>query len=142
MTSTTPLAGGVPVSAPAPSWIVWALRVTATGHLLGVLVQAVLAGLFVTGDVDLLTWHQNNGGFTFSMLFLQLVCAVLLWRPVRLAARPALISLAMVLVETAQVALGNARLVALHIPLGMALFGMSAVFTMWAWRGLRARSAA
>ncbi|TDD34095.1 hypothetical protein E1286_41295 [Nonomuraea terrae] len=142
MTSSTPLPGGVTVSASAPSWIVWALRVTATAHLIGVLAQAALAGLFVTGDVDLLTWHQNNGGVTHAMLYLQLVSAVLLWRPARLSSRPALISLAMVLVETAQVALGNARLVAAHIPLGMLIFGMSAVFTMWAWRGLRTRSAA
>ncbi|MEV4806321.1 hypothetical protein AB0K18_40535 [Nonomuraea sp. NPDC049421] len=66
-----------------PGWIVWSLRVTATGHLAGVLVQAALAGLFVTGDVDLLAWHRDNAGYTHALLYAQVVAAVLLWRPGR-----------------------------------------------------------
>lgn len=138
MTSSTSLLGQrAPVRAAPPGWIVWALRVTATGHLIGVLGQAVLAGMFVTGDVDLLAWHRDNAGFTYVLLFLQLVAAVLLWRPARFAGWPALASLGLVVAETAQVALGNARIIAAHFPLGMAIFGMSAVVTVWTWRGLR-----
>ncbi|MGP3956792.1 hypothetical protein ACTWPT_12390 [Nonomuraea sp. 3N208] len=123
------------------SWIVWSLRVTATLHLAGVLAQAALAGLFVTGDVDLLTWHRNNGGFTHSMLYLQLVAAILLWRPGRGPLWPALAGLGLVVAETVQVVAGLDRVIALHFPLGMAIFGVSAVFTAWTWRtGRRALS--
>ncbi|MFG2072337.1 hypothetical protein [Nonomuraea maritima] len=135
--STSLLEQRAPVRAAPPGWIVWALRVTATGHLIGVLGQAVLAGMFVTGDVDLLAWHRDNAGFTYVLLFLQLVAAVLLWRPARFAGWPALATLGLVVAETAQVALGNARIIAAHFPLGMAIFGMSAVVTVWTWRGLR-----
>ncbi|TMR94712.1 hypothetical protein [Nonomuraea basaltis] len=121
-----------------PGWIVWSLRALATAHLAGVLAQAALAGLFVTGDVDLLTWHRNNGGFTHSLLYLQLVAAILLWRPGRGPLWPAVASLGIVAAETVQVALGQSRVIALHFPLGMAIFGLSAVFTAWTWRAGRA----
>ncbi|UBU15981.1 hypothetical protein [Nonomuraea gerenzanensis] len=125
-------------STPAPRrWIVWSLRVTATGHLAGVLAQAALAGLFVTGDVDLLTWHRNNGGVTHSLLYLQLVASVLLWRPGGGAWWPAVAGVGLVLLETVQVVLGQNRVIAGHFPLGMAIFGLSAVFTAWAWLGFR-----
>ncbi|MGW4964751.1 hypothetical protein ACWEPL_46660 [Nonomuraea sp. NPDC004186] len=122
---------------PPPGWIVWSLRVLATGHLAGVLGQAALAGLFVTGDVDLLAWHQNNAGFTHGLLYLQLVAAVLLWRPGRGPGWPAPASLGLVALETAQVALGQWRVLGLHFPIGMAIFGLSAVFTVWTWRAFR-----
>lgn len=125
----------------SPNWIVWSLRVLATAHLAGVLGQAALAGLFVTGDVDLLTWHRNNGGFTHSLLYLQLVAAVLLWRPGRGPLWPALASAGIVAAETVQVVLGQSRVIALHFPLGMAIFGMSAVFTAWTWRAGRGNTA-
>ncbi|WP_246147622.1 hypothetical protein [Nonomuraea turkmeniaca] len=121
-------------SSTTTSWIVWSLRVTATVHLAGVLGQAALAGLFLTGDVDLLTWHRNNAGFTHSVLYLQLVAAILLWRPGRGPLWPALAGLGLVVAETVQVAAGQDRVIALHFPLGMAIFGMSAVFTAWTWR--------
>ncbi|MEQ4719612.1 hypothetical protein [Nonomuraea sp. B19D2] len=127
-------------SAP-PGWTVWSLRAFATAHLAGVLGQAALAGLFVTGDVDLLAWHRNNAGFTHSLLYLQLVAAILLWRPGRGPLWPALASLGLVVAETMQVVLGQFRVLALHFPLGMAVFGLSAVFTAWTWYAYR-RSAA
>ncbi|MFF0772983.1 hypothetical protein ACFYUK_29120 [Nonomuraea wenchangensis] len=117
-----------------PSWILWPLRGLATAHLAGVLAQAALAGLFVTGDVDLLAWHRDNAGVTHGLLYLQLLAAVLLWRPGRGPLWPALASLGIVVAETVQVALGQWRVIALHFPLGMAVFGLSAVFTVWTWR--------
>ncbi|MEV4287749.1 hypothetical protein AB0K40_19755 [Nonomuraea bangladeshensis] len=119
---------------PIPSWVLWPLRGLATAHLAGVLAQAALAGLFVTGDVDLLAWHRDNAGVTHSLLYLQLLAAVLLRRPARGPLWPALASLGIVAAETAQVALGQWRVIALHFPLGMAVFGLSAVFTAWTWR--------
>ena len=131
------------VAAPAagrrrpPGWSVWSLRVFSTLHLIGVLGQAALAGLFVTGDVDLLAWHRDNAGVTHVMLYLQLVAAILLWRPCRGPLWPLLASAALVVVETLQVALGQDRVLAAHFPLGMMIFGLSAVMTAWTWRGLR-----
>ncbi|WP_067176669.1 hypothetical protein [Microtetraspora niveoalba] len=126
----------------APGWIVWWLRIAATGHLAGILAQAVLAGLFVTGDVDMLALHRNNGGFTHVLLYLQLVAAILLWRPGRGPRGPAWASAALVGLETAQIALGQSRVLAGHFPLGVTIFGASAVLAVWTWWGLRARERA
>ncbi|MFC5823896.1 hypothetical protein [Nonomuraea insulae] len=120
-----------------PAWIVWSLRALATAHLAGVLAQAALAGLFVTGDVDLLIWHRDNAGVTHVLLYLQLVAAILLWRPGRGAWWPAAASLGLVALETAQVGFGQSRALGLHFPLGMAIFGLSAVFAVWTWRAFR-----
>ncbi|WP_229803022.1 hypothetical protein [Planobispora rosea] len=125
----------------APGWITWSLRSTATLHLLGVLGQAMLAGLFVTGDVDLLRWHRDNGGFTAGMLFCQLVAAILLWRPGRGPAWPAWATAALTVAETIQVFLGQERILVGHFPLGVTVFGASAVLTWWVWYGLRTEEA-
>ncbi|MGI5487806.1 hypothetical protein [Microtetraspora malaysiensis] len=124
----------------APGWIVWWLRIAATGHLAGVLGQAALAGLFVTGDVDMLVMHRDNAGTTHVLLYLQLVAAILLWRPGRGPRGPAWASVALVVMETAQVVLGQSRVLAGHFPLGMAIFGGSAVLAVWTWRSLRPRA--
>ncbi|GAA3154027.1 hypothetical protein GCM10010466_51190 [Planomonospora alba] len=126
---------------PPPRWILWSLRATATLHLLGVLVQAVLAGMFVTGDVDMLTWHRDNGGFTYGMLFFQVVAAILLWRPGRGPAWPALATGALAAPETLQVMLGQERVLIGHFPIGVLDFGASAVLAWWAWTGLRTEGA-
>ncbi|GAA0824095.1 hypothetical protein GCM10009525_14930 [Streptosporangium amethystogenes subsp. fukuiense] len=128
-------------SPPFPGWVIRSLRLFATAHLLGVLGQAALAGLFVTGDVDMLTWHRNNAGVTHVLLYLQLGAAIGLWRPGRGPLWPAGASAGLVTLETAQVALGQDRVVALHFPLGMAIFGLSAVLCAWTWRGLRTAAA-
>ncbi|WP_245658671.1 hypothetical protein [Microtetraspora malaysiensis] len=128
------------VRAGAPGWIVWSLRIAATGHLAGVLGQAALAGLFVTGDVDMLTLHRDNAGVTHALLYLQLVAAILLWRPGRGPRGPAWASVALIVLETAQIGLGQSRVLAGHFPLGMTIFGGSAVLAVWTWRSLRPRA--
>jgi hypothetical protein len=46
--------------------------------LLAVLVQAGLAGLFVTGDVDMLGIHEINAGLVAATLVVWIISAVLL----------------------------------------------------------------
>ncbi len=121
----------------APAWIVWSLRSTAVLHLLGVLGQAILAGLFVTGDVDMLGWHRDNAGFTHVVLYLQLVASILLWRPGRGPAWPSWAAAALVAAETIQVAMGQDRVLAVHFPLGMAVFGATSLLTVLVWRVTR-----
>ncbi|GII76986.1 hypothetical protein Sru01_19680 [Sphaerisporangium rufum] len=122
---------------PAPGWIAWPLRATATLHLAGVLGQAALAGLFVTGDADLLDWHRGNGGFTHALLYLQLAAAVLLWRPVRGPGLAAAASVLLVAAETLQIFFGQERILAGHFPLGMADFGASALLAAYTWLRVR-----
>jgi hypothetical protein len=108
-----------------PAWAVWSLRTTALLASLLVLTQAVLAGLFVTGDVGMLELHSVNAGLVISIAFLQLIAAVLVWRPGRGAVWPIWASAAVFALAEAQAGFGYARLVSAHIPLGVALFGAS-----------------
>lgn len=108
-----------------PGWVVWLLRLTVLLFAGLVLLQAVLAALFVTGDVGLLEAHGINAGFVTTVAFLQLVAAILVWRPGRGAAWPIWASVATFLLVEAQLAAGYARVIALHIPMGVTLFGVA-----------------
>ncbi|WP_329082000.1 hypothetical protein [Streptosporangium sp. NBC_01469] len=125
-----------------PAWIVWSLRVTATLHLVTVLGQAVIGGMFVTGKVDLLAHHNLNATVTTVLVGLQLIAAITLWRPGRGPLWPLWVSALQVVLVNAQVALGLERLVAMHIPLAMVIFGMAVSMTTWTWRGQRRGAAA
>ncbi|MEV5414511.1 hypothetical protein AB0K60_37460 [Thermopolyspora sp. NPDC052614] len=117
---------------PVAGWIVWSLRVTTVTHLVMVLAQAVLAGMFITGDVDLLRVHSVVGQVASGVVTLQFVAAILLWRPGGGAAWPLWLSLLLTALEGVQHTTGFNRTLDLHIPLGMLIFGLSAVMTTWA----------
>ncbi|NAS21934.1 hypothetical protein GT755_09580 [Herbidospora sp. NEAU-GS84] len=114
----------------------WTIRLTSVLHLAGVLGQALLAGLFVTGDADLLSWHESNAGITYSLLLVQMVVAFLLWRRARVV-WPLWATGGLVVAESAQIWVGMSRDLAVHFPLGMSIFGASAVMTLLLWRVTR-----
>ncbi|WP_030410717.1 hypothetical protein [Streptomyces sp. NRRL S-1448] len=122
-------------------WPMRLLRGTAMLVLLDTLVQAALAGLFVTGDLDLLAWHAANAGVLSALTVIQTVLAVVVWRRLRGPGWPAATSAALVALVSVQQWLGEARVLAGHIPLGMAVFGCATVLTYWAFTG-RIQSAA
>lgn len=135
---------GVPApTGPArvPAWIVWSLRVTATLHLVTVLGQAVIAGMFVTGQVDLLAHHNLGAMITTALVGLQLIAAIALWRPGRGPLWPLGVSVLQVALVNVQIVLGQERMVAMHIPLAMVVFGMAVSMTAWTWRGQRRAAA-
>jgi hypothetical protein len=126
-----------PNPAAVARWIVWAMRGLATLHLALVLEQAVLAGMFVTGEVDMLARHSDNAVLTSTVMIFLLVAAILLWRPGRGPGRPALVCAGLVVAETAQIMLGQSRLLAVHIPLGVTIFGVSMALALWTWQAMR-----
>jgi cytochrome bd-type quinol oxidase subunit 2 len=95
-------------------------------RLLALLVfaQAVFAGLFLDGNAAWRQWHAVNGMALIPLLaLLATVLAVLLWR----SGRPgwiALASLALLLAIVVQNAMGQTSLVAVHVPLGVAILGL------------------
>ena len=131
-----------PRRTPAAGWIVWSIRVTVTAHLVSVLAQGVLAGMFITGDVDLLRLHSINGEVASGLATLQFVAAILLWRPGRGAAWPMWLSLLLTLLEGIQHTTGLRRVLDLHIPLSMLIFGIATAMAVWAWGRLERRAEA
>ncbi|MEV7612551.1 hypothetical protein [Streptomyces sp. NPDC089799] len=124
---------GMPPGRPLRRWPVVVVRALATLFLLGVLTQAVLAGHFVTGDVDMLKVHSAVGGSLSLVPILLLLASLAQWR--WSGGRPwypAVPAVLLVLVG-AQIGAGESRALALHIPLGVALFGLSVALVIWAY---------
>lgn len=115
----------------APAWPVGLLRAVCVVVLLQVLAQAGLAGGFVTGEVALLDLHSINGNALFGTSAVLVAAAVLVVRPGHGPWWPIVVSAALWLLMTAQAVLGYARMVGLHIPVGVALMGLVSGLTWW-----------
>ncbi|WP_369255471.1 hypothetical protein [Streptomyces sp. R35] len=83
--------------------------------------QAVLAGQFLSGSYDALRWHQYGATLTDALLFCALVVGALLRRHGKGKLWPFLAALTLLLANQAQNGAGAARLLSLHIPLGVAM---------------------
>jgi cytochrome bd-type quinol oxidase subunit 2 len=107
-----------PALARAMRLVLWLLAVS-------VLAQAILAGLFLDGDDAWRDWHAINGMVLPPLLALvQVVLAVLVWRPGRGPGWPAVASVGLLLAILLQIAMGEAGLAPVHVPLGVASFGL------------------
>ncbi|WP_214324576.1 hypothetical protein [Nonomuraea sediminis] len=100
-------------------------------NTLAVLVQAVSAGMLLSGGGSGL---HGTGALAVHVLgLIQLVTAVLLWRPGRGPGWPALAALVVLLAGFVQSALGGSGVVLVHVPLGMAIFGLSVWLLVWSY---------
>lgn len=108
-----------------------ALRILVTAQAVGLIVAASFAGRAVGGGDDLAETHVMAGMVVHLIALLQIVAAVLVWRPGRGAGWPALASLVLFLAGMAQhlswEALGT------HVPSGVAMFGLTVAVLIWAW---------
>jgi hypothetical protein len=118
----------------APRWPIVVVRALSVVVLLQVLIQAGLAGGFITGDVGLLGLHSANGILLVLTTAALLPAAVLLLRPGRGPWWPIAFSVVLWWLVAVQVGFGFARQVGLHIPLGVSIMGLISGFTWWAWR--------
>lgn len=100
-----------------------------------VLVQAVSAGQLLSGGSSGL--HAAGAGAVHLLQLLTFVAGILVWRPGRGPAWPALASLVAMLLGFVQSAVGGSGAVIVHVPLGMALFGITVWLVVWSWRSPR-----
>ncbi|MBU3065260.1 hypothetical protein KO481_27495 [Nocardia sp. NEAU-G5] len=96
--------------------------------------QAIFAGRFMAGSYDGLDAHALNGMVMAAGMLFMTVCFAIAWRfgaaPGRAAARCA----AVTVVTGVEIALGHQQILAVHIPLGVALIAGLVVVTMQTWR--------
>ncbi|BEL06874.1 hypothetical protein Q0Z83_050650 [Actinoplanes sichuanensis] len=112
-------------------WPIALVRAFSIITLLQVLLQAALAGGFISGHVGYLTAHSVNGTLLpVTAMFLGL-STVLLFRPGRGPWWPILLSVLLWWMIAIQVGVGFARLVGLHIPLGAAILALTGAFVWW-----------
>ncbi|MFI6599601.1 hypothetical protein ACIBHX_25395 [Nonomuraea sp. NPDC050536] len=113
-----------------------AFKAVTVVNTLAVLVQAVSAGMLLSGGASGL--HGAGALVVHVLGLIQLVVAVLLWRSGRGPGWPALTALVVLLTGFAQSALGGSGVVLVHVPLGMAIFGLSVWLLVWACSPRRA----
>jgi hypothetical protein len=100
-----------------------ALRVAAVVNTLALIVQAVLAGMFLSGQDSAIDLHATTATAVVALGLVLTILGFLAWRR-RLVERSAFtVSTALLVTEVAQTAIGYAHLMWLHVPLGVVLFG-------------------
>ncbi|NNM44988.1 hypothetical protein [Knoellia koreensis] len=116
----------------------WLLRATVTLHAIMAIAQPFSMGEYLDGVIGALTWHAAIGGSLFLVTGLAGTASLVLVlqrAPLRLLVPPTVLFVA----EIAQIALGGARVLAIHIPLGVAIIGASVWWAWWVWRPATAR---
>ncbi|RSS46902.1 hypothetical protein EF912_27200 [Streptomyces sp. WAC07061] len=100
------------------------MRIAAALQTAGVFFQAVTAGLLLSTEYgEALHGAGARGMYAASMLYV--LAAVLGWRPGGGPVRPVLYAAGMLVLASAQVVLGIARVASVHVPLGVLMFGLS-----------------
>lgn len=110
------------------------LRVFLVLHSAAVILQPVMAGYFLAGEVDAMDWHSPIGSTLWMLSFLQFFAAVLYWRPGGGRLWPALATLGLFLAEMTQMIVGHSRSLTVHVPLGTAIVAAVLLMTAWSFR--------
>ncbi|MET9542650.1 hypothetical protein ABZY16_34990 [Streptomyces sp. NPDC006553] len=100
------------------------VRVSIALQTASILFQAVTAGMALTSEVGS-TLHDLGSKGMYAMSMLYLLAAILAWRPGGGPARPALYATGFLLLGTLQVVMGVNHVMAVHVPLGVLMFGLS-----------------
>jgi hypothetical protein len=122
-----------------PRASLWTLRFLLTAHLVAVLAQPVLAGLFLTGDVDAIEVHGLVGSL-LALVTMSLIAGALAYvvgGRGRLWVLP--VTVLLFLAEGFQIGVGHSRALEVHIPLGVAIVVVAVLLAAWAWTPSAAR---
>ncbi|MEU8171383.1 hypothetical protein AB0C14_00765 [Microbispora hainanensis] len=116
------------------------LRVAITAQTVVVFVQAITAGLLLSARGHMAP-HSAGAYTLFGVTVLHVIIAIMAWRPGGGSPRPILYAAGFLVLTLAQVALGITHVKALHIPLGVLMFGLSVLQLVWIWSGRHATDA-
>ena len=125
-----------------PRWPLIALRVTAGLTALLALVMPFLAGGFLQGHYSLLDAHKQTAMALATTALLAAVAGLLVWRVSRGSGGPAAQYGVLTLLCIVQFALGDERILLLHVPLGVGVFVMAEKFAVEAFKAEAGTAAA
>ena len=133
------LAPPTPPPTRRPRIPLWTLRFLLTGPLLAVLAQPVLAGRFLTGDVDAMEVHGLVGSL-LALVAMSLIAGALLYV---VGGRGQLwvlpVTVLLFLAEGFQIGMGFSKQLHLHVPLGVAIVVIAVLLAAWVWTPSAAR---
>jgi hypothetical protein len=122
---------------PAPRSTVWhgpslmALRAIVSLHALAILAQGITAGRYLAGYSGAVLGHQLGARVVVLLCLVQVLIAALFWRRGGGPAWLTFSSAGMVVAEVVQFGTGVGQAWALHIPLGVLLFGGAMRLLAW-----------
>ncbi len=117
----------------APRISLWLLRAVLTAHVIATLTQPVLAGLFLTGDVDAIDVHAAVASLVGSLGLAAAGIAVAYVLAGRGARWVLPVAVLLVAAEVTQIVLGYQRELQFHVPLGVAIVTASVLLAVWVW---------
>lgn len=110
------------------------LRVLIALNAVAIFAQAVFAGMFLGGDATMRAVHGMGSFAVHALGLLLLIAAIVHWRPWHGPGFPALASTILLFAGFAQSMTGGSGVTAVHVPLGMAMFGLVIWLVVWALR--------
>ncbi|ADI11043.1 hypothetical protein SBI_07923 [Streptomyces bingchenggensis BCW-1] len=113
----------------------WFMRITLLLQSAAILAQAVTAGLLLASVPIGRTLHAGMAQAVLGAVLLNLLAAVLAWRPGGGSPRLILKSTPMLVFTALQAVLGAAHVREVHVPLGVLMFGASVMLLMQARGG-------
>ena len=116
-----------------PLITLWLLRLAVTAHLVAVLAQPILAGRYLTGDVDAITAHGAVGTALAALDLLVIAAAALYVTGGRGALWVLPAAVLLFLAVGLQIGMGFARRLGVHVPLGVGIVTASVLLTAWVW---------
>ncbi|MFI7650993.1 hypothetical protein ACIBTZ_33765 [Micromonospora sp. NPDC049460] len=96
------------------------------------LVQGITAGQLLSSEGDS-QLHDATGPFVTVAMVLQIIAALLVWRAGHGSLRYLAASAVLLVLIGIQFVVGGSGKLAVHVPLGVALFGASAVLVAQVW---------
>lgn len=87
----------------------------------------------MSGDFAVLASHRTNGTYVGILSVTQILVGLLAWRISRLPGRIVGLLAVIGIAGVIQIYLGFNRILAIHIPLGVAIIGVSGWVTVWLW---------
>jgi hypothetical protein len=122
-------------------WTKWTFRTLVTLAAVGAFLQPVFAGAFLSGHFGALDLHRLNAILATLVTLLATVSAVLMWLLGRGAGWPAATCAGIFVAEGAQIGLGFARVLSIHVFLGTAIVAAFVVLLLRVWRPVSAVTA-
>lgn len=115
-----------------PRGTLLALRLVVAPHTVLAVLQPVFAGIYLTGDVDALLWHGLINGHVVQLLgIIQPIVAIFFVTVGRGRLVPLTAAILVFLAEGGQIAMGYARELAVHIPLGVTIVAGQLLLALW-----------
>jgi hypothetical protein len=116
------------------TWHYWPYRIALSIAAVLLFDQAVFAGQFLSGSYPSLATHRENATYAGIAVVVAALAAIPIRWPGKGPWWPMAVTFALFGLIAAQIVLGFARVLAIHIPLGVSIIVLAVLLVVWAWR--------